>query len=184
MMKIIVTENQYNLLIETTISDNMKGIEKYWKSKLDKGEEITFDKDELEYFGITEFSPKLRAQEIFYELKGGHKYTAKFIDELLNKTFSTEDFNDKFTGGYNFQWVITDYIYKDWKYKLRGEVLPGGSVTMMNGKTLNLDDAAKHHNFGWEIENEVVDLVRDCMEIVITPKTGAFVRVLSILIGE
>jgi hypothetical protein len=47
MMKIILTENQYNLLIETTISDNMKGIEKYWKSKLNKGQEITFDKDDL-----------------------------------------------------------------------------------------------------------------------------------------
>lgn len=182
MMKIILTENQYNLLIETTISDNMKGIEKYWKSKLNKGQEITFDKDELEYFNITEFSPKLRAQEIFYELKGGHEYTTNFIDGLLNKTFSTESFEERIVGGYNFEWVITDYIYEDWKYKLRGEVLPSGTVEMMNGKILTLDDALNNEDFGWEIENEIVDVIRDCMEIVITPKTGAFVRVPSIIV--
>lgn len=164
--------------------DGIKTITKYWKSKLNKGEDMTFNKDELEYFNITEFSPKLRAQEIFYELKGGHEYTTNFIDGLLNKTFSTESFEERIVGGYIFEWVITDYIYEDWKYKLRGEVLPGGTVEMMNGKTLNLDDAVNHEYFGNDIENEIVDVVRDCMEVVITPKTGAFVRVPTMLILE
>ena len=164
--------------------DGIKTITKYWKSKLNKGEDMTFNKDELEYFNITEFSPKLRAQEIFYELKGGHEYTTNFIDGLLNKTFSTESFEERIAGGYNFEWVITDYIYEDWKYKLRGEVLPGGTVEMMNGKILTLDEALSNEDFGWEIENEIVDIVKDCMEIVITPKTGAFVRVSSIYVTE
>ena len=54
----------------------------------------------------------------------------------------------------------------------------------MNGKNLTLDEALKSEDFGWEIQNEVNDVVRDCMEVVIIPKTGAFVRVPTMLILE
>ena len=174
----------YSLTESFDEMDGIKAIKKYWKSELNKGQDITFNKDELEYFNITEYSPKLRAQEIFYDLLGGHEYTTKFIDGLLNKTFSTESFEERIVGGYNFEWVITDYIYEDWKYKLRGEVLPGGTVELMNGKNLTLDEALKSEDFGWEIHNEIVDVVRDCMKVVLTPKTGAFVRVPTMLILE
>jgi hypothetical protein len=164
--------------------DGIKAITKYWKSKLKKGEEITFDKVELEYFNITEFSPKLHAQEVFYDLIGGHDYTDKFIKGLLNKTFSTEDFNESITGGYNFKWIVNDFEYQDFRYKLYGEALPGGVVSMMDGRTLNLDDACNHVDFGWEIQNEVNDVVQDCMEEIIIPKTGAHIKVPLIIVPE
>ncbi len=164
--------------------DGIKAITKYWKSKLKKGEEITFDKVELEYFNITEFSPKLHAQEVFYDLIGGHDYTDKFIKGLLNKTFSTEDFNESITGGYNFKWIINDFEYQDFRYKLYGEALPGGVVSMMDGRTLNLDEACNHVDFGWEIQNEVNDVVQECMEEIIIPKTGAHIKVPLIIVPE
>lgn len=162
----------------------IKAITKFWKSKLSKGEEITFNKDELEYFNITEFSPKLYAQEVFYDLMGGHDYTDKFIKGLLNKTFSTEDFNESITGGYNFKWVINNFEYQDFRYKLYGDALPGGTVEMMDGRTLNLDDACNHVDFGWEIQNEVNDVVKDCMRELIVPKTGAHIEVPLIIVPE
>ena len=162
----------------------IKAITKFWKSKLSKGEEITFNKDELEYFNITEFSPKLYAQEVFYDLMGGHDYTDKFIKGLLNKTFSTEDFNESITGGYNFKWVINNFEYQDFRYKLYGDALPGGTVEMMDGRTLNLDDACNHVDFGWEIQNEVNDVVQECMEEIIIPKTGAHIKVPLIIVPE
>ena len=173
--------------INESFFDEMSGIKaitKFWKSKLSKGEKITFNKDELEYFNITEFSPKLHAQEVFYDLMGGHDYTDKFIKELLNKTFSTEDFNERITGGYNFKWVINDFEYQDFRYKLYGEALPGGTVEMMDGRILNLDDACNHVDFGWEIQNEVNDVVKDCMKELIVPKTGAHIEVPLIIVPE
>ena len=164
--------------------DGIKAITKYWKSKLKKGEEITFDKDELEYFNITEFSPKLHAQEIFYDLIGGDDYTDKFIKGLLNKTFSTQDFNEKLIGGYNFKWVINEFEYQDYRYKLYGDALPGGTVLMMDGRTLNLDVACNLEDFGWAIQDEVNDVVQDCMKEIITTKTGAHIEIPLIIVPE
>lgn len=164
--------------------DGIKAIKKYWKSKLNKGEDITFDKDELEYFNITEFSPKLHAQEVFYELKGGDEYTTKFIDGLLNKTFSTKDFSDRIVGGYDFEWVITHFQYQDFRYFLYGKTFPNGTVTMMDGRNLPLHEALENEDFGFEIQNEVDDVVQDCMKEIITTKTGAHIKVPLIIISE
>ena len=164
--------------------DGIKAIKKYWKSKLNKGEDITFNKDELEYFSITEFSPKLYAQEVFYDLIGGHDYTDKFIKTLLNKTFSTKYFSDRIVGGYDFEWVITHFEYQDFRYFLYGKTFPNGTVTMMNGRYLPLHEALENEDFGWEIQNEVNDVVQDCMKEIITTKTGAHIKVPLMIVPE
>ena len=181
----VIQGSSFNL--NESFYDSLKGIKeirKYWKSKLKKGEEITFNEDELAYFNITEFSPKLHAQEVFYDLIGGHDFTDRFIKTLLNKTFSTKDFSDRIVGGYDFEWVITHFEYQDFRYVLYGEALPGGTVSMMNGRTLNLDEACNLEDFGWEIQNEVNDVVKDCMKELIVPKTGAHIEVPLIVVPE
>jgi len=94
------------------------------------------------------------------------------------------NFNESITGGYNFKWIINDFEYQDFRYKLYGEALPGGVVSMMDGRTLNLDEACNHVDFGWEIQNEVNDVVQECMEEIIIPKTGAHIKVPLIIVPE
>ena len=176
-MKIIVTESQFEILKESYRNKGIDAVVKYWKKELEKGNEIRFDFHELEYWGITEFSDKLHAQTAFQELVGDEVFTKKFIGKLVNKKFSTEDFLHLNIGGYNFKWVITNMEYRDYDFYLYGKTLPGGSVTLIDGRHLTLDEALNSEEFGWEIQQEVDEVVQDCMNEIILPVTGYHVTV-------
>ena len=133
---------------------------------------------------MSDWKDKRDAQEIFQELVGGETFAEEVIQGLIDKKFSTNDFSDDIVGGYDFEWVITHFEYQDFRYVLYGEALPGGTVSMMNGRTLNLDEACNLEDFGWEIQNEVNDVVKDCMEELIVPKTGAHIEVPLIIVPE
>ena len=96
---------------------------------------------------------------------------------MLNKTFSTKDFNDRTVGGYDFEWIITQMVYNDFDFYLYGKILPGGSVTLMDGRYLSLNDALEDGDMWWEIESEVKDVAEDCMNEIILPFTGYQVEV-------
>jgi len=171
-MKIIISHNQYNLIKESYRNKGVNAIIKYWKKELKKGNEIRFDRDELEYWGITEFTDKVDARTAFQELVGDEVFTKKFIEKLVNKKFSTKDFSDRSVGGYDFEWVINYMEYRDYDFWLWGKTFPGGSVTLMDGRHLSLDEALDDEEIGWEIQEEVNDVVQDCMNEIITPVTG------------
>ena len=171
-MKIIVTESQFEILKESYQNKGVDAVVKYWKKELEKGNEIRFDFHELEYWGITEFSDKLHAQTAFQELVGDEVFAKKFIEKLVNKKFSTKDFSDRSVGGYDFEWVINYMEYRDYDFWLWGKTFPGGSVTLMDGRHLSLDEALDNEEIGWEIQEEVNDVVQDCMNEIITPVTG------------
>jgi len=99
-MKVLISNRQFNLLKESFAQKQLDAIKKYWKSELKKGNQIRFDKDELEYWGIIKFSDKMHAQLAFQTLVGDEGFAEKFINKLLNKTFSTKDFSDSIVGGY------------------------------------------------------------------------------------
>ena len=176
-MKILITHKQYSLIKESYQNKGIDAVIKYWKKELEKGNEIKFDRDELEYWGITKFTDKLHAQTAFQELVGDEVFAKKFINTFKNKKFSTEDFLHLNIGGYNFEWVITNMEYRDYDFYLYGKTFPGGSVTLIDGRYLTLDEALNSEDFGWEIQEEVNDVVQDCMNEIILPVTGYDVTV-------
>ena len=171
-MKIVISDNQYSLLKESVAIKNIEGIKKYWKNKLKKGEQIRFHKEDLVFWGITTRQEKFYAQEAFRELVGDDEFTKKVIKKLIGKTFSTEDFNEKIVGGYDFEWVITDMEYRDYDFYLYGKTLQGGTVTLMDGRHLSLGEAIKDEDLGWEIKEEIKEAVLECMDEIILPVTG------------
>ena len=187
-MKLLISSQQFNLLkstvTESDVHRNIEAIKKNWKSELKKGNQIRFDKDELEYWGIVKTSDKIHAQLAFQTLVGDEEFAKKFINKLLNKTFSTKDFSDRIVGGYDFEWIITQMNYQDFDFFLYGQTLPGGTVSMMNGRNLTLIEALEDEDIGWEIQEEVNDVVQDCMNEIILPATGYDVEVPVIYIAE
>jgi hypothetical protein len=172
-MKIIISNNQYNILKEANLAiKNIEGIKKYWRNQQKKGEQIRFNKEDLEFWGITTRQEKYYAQQAFRELVGDEEFTKKFIKKLIGKTFSTKDFDEKIVGGYDFEWVITDMEYRDYDFYLYGKTLPGGTVTLMDGRHLSLNEAIKDEDLGWEVKEEIKDAVLDCMDQIILPVTG------------
>jgi hypothetical protein len=128
---------------------------------------------------------KILCSNGFSELVGDEVFTKKLIKNLLNKTFSTKDFNDRINiGGYDFEWIITEMEYRDFDFYLYGKTLPGGTVTLMDGRHLSLDEATNDGDLYWEIQEEVNGVVQDCMDKIILPVTGYEVEVSSIVISE
>jgi hypothetical protein len=184
-MKIVISDNQYSLLKESVAIKNIDGIKNHWKNQLKKGKKIRFDKEDLEFWGITTRQEKFYAQTAFQQLVGDEVFTKKFIKNLLNKTFSTKDFNDIINiGGYDFEWIITEMEYRDFDFYLYGKTLPGGTVTLMDGRHLSLDETTYDGDLYWEIQEEVNGVVQDCMDKIILPVTGYEVEVSSIVISE
>ena len=183
-MKIIISDNQYSLLKESVAIKNIEAIKNHWKNQLKKGKKIRFDKDDLELWGITKTSDKIRTQIAFQEIVGDEVFAKNLIKPLLNKTFSTKDFNDRTVGGYDFEWIITEMEYRDFDFYLYGKTLPGGTVNLMDGRHLSLDDATNDENMYWEIQEEVNDVVLDCMDKIILPVTGNEVASVNLIISE
>ena len=129
-------------------------------------------------------SDQIHAQLRFQELVGDEDFAEKVIKNLMNKEFSTKDFNSRIVGGYDFEWVITDMEYRDYDFFLYGKTLHGGSVIMMDGRHLTLVDATEDEGIGYEIQEEVNDVVQDCMNEIILPITGYDVEVPIVYIYE
>ena len=69
-------------------------------------------------------------------------------------------------------------------FKLYGKALTGGSVNLIDGRHLSLNEALEDDEIGYEIQEEVNSVVEDCMNEIITPATGENVTVQLILIPE
>ena len=176
-MKYLITESQLNLLKEDYPHKGVNSIIKYWKKELEKGNEIRFDRDELELWNIPKFTDQLHAQTAFQELVGDEVFAEKFIKKLVGKKFSTKDFKDSNIGGYDFDWKITEMGYRDYDFYLYGKTIRGGSVTLIDGRHFSLTEALSDENVGWEIQQEVNEVVQDCMNEIILPVTGYDVTV-------
>jgi hypothetical protein len=152
--------------------NNIEKLKRHWRNQLRQGKQIRFDNEELDFWGINRRAPKRYAQIAFQELVGDEKFTGKFIDTLLNKTFSTKDFSEKIVGGYDFEWTITEVEYRDFDFYLYGATLQGGTVTLMDGRNISLDEALDDEDLSWEIQSEIDEVAQDCMNEIILPVTG------------
>ena len=187
-MKVLISNQQYDLLKRTVnesdVHKNITALEKYWRGELKKGNKIRFDHEELSDWGIEKRSDQIHTQLRFQELVGDEDFAEKVIKNLMGKEFSTKEFNSRIVGGYDFEWVITDMEYRDYDFFLYGKTLPGGSVSMMDGRHLTLVDATEDEGIGYEIQEEVNDVVQDCMNEIILPITGYDVEVPIVYIYE
>ena len=181
-MKYIVTESQLNLLKEDYPHKGVNALIKYWKKELEKGNEIRFDRDELVIWDIPKFTDQVHAQTAFQELVGDEVFAEKFIKKLVGKKFSTKDFKDSNIGGYDFDWIITEMGYRDYDFYMIGRTMYGGSVTLIDGRHFSLKDAIKIENVGWEVQEEVNEVVQECMNEIILPVTGYDVTVNDVYI--
>lgn len=137
----------------------------------------TFDEDILKYFGIDKWTDIMEYGKFFNDYIGGEEKTMEIIDELSNNTFSTRYFPKRIVGGYDFDWVITNVYVQDEIFYVEGQVLEGGSVTLMNGEYMTLEDALNDDEIGFEIQGEVLGVVHDCLNSLIYPRTGIKVTV-------
>ena len=187
-MKVLISNQQYDLLKRTVnesdVHKNITALEKYWRGELKKGNKIRFDHEELSDWGIEKRSDQIHTQLRFQELVGDEDFAEKVIKNLMGKEFSTKEFNSRIVGGYDFEWVITDMEYRDYDFFLYGKTLPGGSVSMMDGRHLTLVDATEDEGIGYEIQEEVNDVVQDCMNEIILPIKGYDVEVPIVYIYE
>ena len=154
----------------TRKSDIIKNI---WDKEEEEKGYATFDEDILQYFNITDAQDKYDYSTLFTEYIGGFDKAFKIIDKITMNDFNTKDFPKKIVGGYNFEWIISNLGVKDGEVLMESEIANGGTVTLIgDGRTVTLYDAIRNNDYGWEIESEVREVVEDCMNFLIRPKTG------------
>ena len=151
-------------------SDIIKNI---WDKEEEEKGYATFDEDILQYFNITDAQDKYDYSTLFTEYIGGFDKAFKIINKITMNDFNTKDFPKKIVGGYNFEWIISNLGVKDGEVLMESEIANGGTVTLIgDGRTVTLYDAIRNNDYGWEIESEVREVVEDCMNFLIRPKTG------------
>jgi hypothetical protein len=178
-MKIIITESQMKMVVEnskkpTRISDILISM---WDEQTKEEGYPTFDVDVLKYLGIDKWTVINDYAEFFNDYIGGEEKTMKIIDKLSINNFSTKDFPERLSGGYDFDWRISNSYKKDDVYFIECQVSDGGSVTLMDGRHMSLEDAINHEDMGYEIQEEVSDVIQDCLNELIYPRTGIMVDI-------
>jgi hypothetical protein len=178
-MKIIITESQMKMVVEnskkpTRITDILIDM---WDKQTKEDGYPTFDEDVLKYLGIDKWTVINDYAEFFNDYIGGEEKTMKIIDKLSNSNFSTRDFPEKLVGGYDFDWAIINVYNQDDVYKLDCQASKRGSVTLMDGRQMTLEDAINHEDMGYEIQEEVSDVIQDCLNELIYPRTGIMVDI-------
>jgi len=170
-MKVIITESQ-----QTYIQKVMKTIERE-----SKGNPEWPDKHHiLQIYGLQD-------SEIDYL----HQIERESLDKFKGLQFDVSDYQSKVTiGGYDFTFSIygveeEEYganleEVKDITWTVRAYVkFEGATVELMTtGEVLTLEDAMSR-DFGWEIENEVNDVISDIIvyESPILKALGAYINV-------
>jgi hypothetical protein len=60
---------------------------------------------------------------------------------------------------------------------LEAEISEGGTVDLMDGRHLSLDDAIEDNDIGYEIQNEITEVIQECMNYIIYPRTAMTVTI-------
>ena len=85
----------------------------------------------------------------------------KFIQFLKKDEGETFQIID---GGYNFEIIVDEVTVNEYEVYLHVRVKPGGTVTLIFDEgepTLTLEEALANEKFGWEINNEVDEVIHN-----------------------
>lgn len=170
--------------IKESVTDGiieMSAIKKHWMKQKTKGP-IYFDKEELPFWGLNTFDLRARAQQIFQDIVGGEEFAEKFIKKLINKTFSTRDFN--LVEGNDFKWIVNKYKLDDYTFFLFCECLSGGTIIVDN----EIQDMSLMNDYdslmSYDIRLELRSIIQDCMDKIIVPVTGEEVIIKQVIIPD
>ena len=168
-MKVIITEsrNTYIQKVMKTIERESKGNPE-WPNK----------HHILQFYGLQD-------SEVDYLLQ----IEREALDKFKGLQFDVSDYQSKVSiGGYDFTFSIygieeEEYIshqeLKDVSWTVHAYVkFDGATVQLMTGEEMTLEDAMSR-DFGWEIENEVNDIISDIVvyEAPILKALGAYISV-------
>jgi len=175
-MKIIITEEQYKILENSSEEERVKKVLFiFWQKELEINGEIDFDPGIAKYVN---YNPD-KIREMFFEFLGGwDKMTEKAL-QLMDRTFDTMDYG--FRGGYDFRFTVKGHReYEEDGYVLADcPVESDGKVTliMTNGETHYLKDLEENEDLWWEIDSEIRSLIEDILYVEVTKKTGIIVDI-------
>lgn len=148
-MKYIVNESQFKSLLNKL----KPSIFKYWDKN---GPGLT--KNFYSTFSISPYRYKEYLIELLSEWMGGDEKFIQFLKKDEGETFQIID------GGYNFQIILDEVTVNEYEVYLHVRVKPGGTVTLIFNEgepTLTLEEALANEKFGWEINNEVDEVIHN-----------------------
>jgi len=186
-MKIIITEKQYNRLLESENEEERakKALFSIWQDELDSEGKIDFDPKIVDYIGHRpKGGPKVH--ELYRDFLGGWDEMVEKSYELMDRTFDTNDYD--FRGGYDFRFKVqghSDYE-EDNTLLVDCPIESDGKVTliMTDGETHLLSKIEYNPDLWWEVESEIVSLIDDILYLEVTKKTGIKVDVNTVWIEE
>jgi len=184
-MKIIITEKQYNRLLESENEEERakKALFSIWQNELDSEGKIDFDSKIANYIN---YKPIGRTHELYRDFLGGWDKMVEKSYELMDRTFDTNDYD--FRGGYDFRFKVqvhSDYeedntILVDYPIESDGKV----TLIMTDGETHLLSKIEYNPDLWWEVESEIVSLIGDILYLEVTKKTGILIDVNMLWIKE
>ena len=161
-MKIIISELQYNRLVED-IESPMDSLEKYkpvcFKYWDRFGPGIT--NKMLNVLGINKYVNRFEYRKVLYQ------WLREFIgvEDAINKTYEylKNDGHHVICGGYDFTFEVPDIEFI-------GEI--GDLTIMVDNSSHKISDIINDEEIGWEIEGEVMECVVDYLKINVEDKFG------------
>ena len=185
-MKYLISEEQNKFLKEELDKPNFERlINKLFEKQVSRGEQPHIDNMIMDFFEVDvwerEFIIMIRILKNFL----GREQSVKLTEELLQQTFKTDRYN--FSGGYSFEFKVKPIIdQEEGQMWVEVYILPGGEVDLFltgNGIT-DLKEALNDQSIGWEIENEVKEIINEIFTEEITYKTGVSVDLETLIIQD
>ena len=96
------------------------------------------------------------------------------IQSIIKELFSKQDHKIDDCGGYDFDFTV-DYVMDDGQavMKILVDDVKGSVILIMTGgEMMNLRDARKDEEIGWEIDNEIEGCISDYFDKNLENKTG------------
>ena len=155
-MKYILTEAQYNRLVEGDISHLKRLMFKYWDTHQQK-----FSSTFYKLFDVSEWASGDQVQEFYLEWIGGIEKVYELMKNVEGDTMVAQG------GTYNFRFKIENVEM------IKGEVFydvladGDGEVEINTGTNYQpevidrLYDAVYNPDIGWEVIDEIKDLIRE-----------------------
>ena len=180
-MKIIITERQYRMILESKeeYGSAVKNlIHKIWQNEIDSTGEINLDIDIAKYLNYKPKGDQPTIHEMYRDFLGGWDKMVEKSYELMDRTFDTNDYD--FSGGYDFRFTVqgsNDYEEDNLTY-VDCTIESDGKVTLMtDGETHLLGKLEENLVMWWEIESEIRSLIEEILYVEVTKKTGIMVDV-------
>lgn len=177
-MKYLISEEQNRLLKEEMEQPNFERLaKKLFEKQVSRGGQPHIDKSILKFFDLSVWSKQFGILTRTLRNFLGNEQSVKLAEELLQQTFKTDRYN--FSGGYSFDFKVKPIDQDDGQMWVEVYILPGGVVDLLltgNGIT-DLKEALNDQSMGWEIENEVKEIIDEIFTEEITYKTGVSVDV-------